>query len=138
MLPRFDGEHFTKVHSNSAYTHSNTYSLASYVGQPLITGGDDRHVKTGIHGLLRSKVRAILFKSHCVLIHPSLAKTELMDLKSNEWYEADDYPFHSRIRRYATTETKSSSYIIGGFAELNQVSTIAQFNKMKWTKLGFI
>ena len=63
---RFDGEVFSQA-LNSTHAHRATNSIASFKGAPFITGSYD----------------------------PSHAQTEIMDLISMDWIEAENYPFAS-------------------------------------------
>ena len=63
---RFDGENF-KIKPASKYEHKYTYNLGSYNGAPFTTGG-------------RS---------------PDNLKTEIFDLKLNQWLQSEDYPYSS-------------------------------------------
>merc|ERR1712131_444098 len=97
----FDGK-TVSASGSTAFDHNLIFHLASYLGQPLTVGS-----------------------------HYSHAKTEIMNVESGQWKSAPDYPFHSRIYRYATASTDSAAYIIGGSGG-RYVSTIAEYKNNKW------
>ena len=88
----------------------------------------------------------------------SYIATEFMDLESQKWSTGPEYPFHSKISGYSTTETSLSSYIIGdgdprtvrpvhdsrsmwipdkgGRNGPERVTTIAEYNASGWSKIG--
>ena len=66
MFFRFNGNSF-KTEPSSKYSHENVGALGNYRGSPFVTGGN-----TGV------KKRTV---------------TEILNYKSQEWNQADDYPF---------------------------------------------
>ena len=65
---RFDGERFQEA-SSSSHPHKGTYSLAKYMGQPMVTGSNNPHN----------------------------VKTEIMDLSTGSWTMAPDFPYAKAI-----------------------------------------
>jgi len=100
----FDGENYETV-ASSRYSHVQTLGLAKYQGQPLTTGS----------------------------YHERSVKTEIMNLSTGQWEDAQDYPFQEFISHYSTTSTSSAAYIIGGFVS---PTTIAEFKHGQWSKVG--
>ena len=64
-ISRFDGGSF-KNEPSSTFPHLDVSSLASYRGSPFVTGGVSSE-----YGL----------------------KTEILDYKSGQWNQEEDYPF---------------------------------------------
>ena len=62
---RFDGQNLT-TYFPTEHSHGYTYGLASYNGQPFITGSYNEH-----------------------------SKTEMMNFKKMRWTTVPDYPFRS-------------------------------------------
>ena len=80
-MSRFNGETI-KTEASSKFPHENVYALGSYRNKPFVTGHDSSN-----NGL----------------------KTEILNYGSEEWEQAEDYPFSNGDR-----------YVLIDFMEKNQ------------------
>jgi len=105
----FDGENFETV-AASTCDHDLTLGLANYRGSPMTTGSNQN--------------------SDCYV------KTEIYNFENNQWNDAPDYPYSSRIFLYSVSSTNQAAFFIGGKDGSSQLSVIAKYENDEWSLHG--
>ena len=107
---RFDGTTFQQIGSTKV-SHQDTLGLANYRGEALTVSC---YAGTNCHD-----------------------RTEILDMASMRWIDAQDYPYNLHgfgLYQYSTASTPDAAYIIGGGPRWRQ--TITEFKYDQWKKVG--